>query len=102
MRLLRLTTQDKNAFFDATFNEDFIIPKDAKIALQNISIEADTNTITIDGQNNNITYQVSEAVGQTQVALDFGSYSGSNYQDLLRDIENKLNQNTGFDSITGK
>lgn len=101
MRLLRLTTQDKNALFDATFNEDFIIPKDAKIALQNISIEADTNTITIDGQNNNITYQVSEAVGQTQVALDFGSYSGSNYQDLLRDIENKLNQNTGYDSITG-
>lgn len=101
MRLLRLTTQDKNAIFDATFNEDFIIPKDAKIALQNISIEADKNTLTIDGQNNTITYQVSEAIGQTQIALDFGSYSGSNYQDLLTDIENKLNANTGFDSVSG-
>lgn len=101
MRLLRLTTQDSNAIFDATFNEDFIIPKDAKIALQNISIEADKNTLTIDGQNNTITYQVSEAVGQTQVSLDFDTYTGSNYQDLLADITNKLNANTGFNSVQG-
>lgn len=100
MRLLRLTTENANAIFDATFNEDFIIPKDAKIALQNISIEADKSTITIDGQNNTISYQVSEAVGQTQVGLEFGSYSGANYQDLLTDITNKLNKNTGFDEIT--
>tara|TARA_Y100000114_G_scaffold65989_1_gene60494 strand:+ start:332 stop:1798 length:1467 start_codon:yes stop_codon:yes gene_type:complete len=101
MRLLRLTTQNPEAIFDATFNEDFVIPKDAKIALQNISIEADKNTLTIDGANNVVSYQVSEAVGQTQVALDFGSFSGSNFQDLLTDLTNKLNQNTGFSEIQG-
>jgi len=98
MRLLRLTTQDPNAIFDATFNEDLVIPKDAKIALQNISIEADVNTLTIDAQNNTISYQVSELVGQTQVQLDFGTFTGSNYPDLLTDIENKLNKNTGYNS----
>jgi hypothetical protein len=96
MRLLRLTTQDSNALFDATFNENIVLPKNSKIALQNISIEADKNVLIVDASNNIITYQLTETIGETQVALDFNTYTGDNYQDLLTDIENKLNANTGY------
>ena len=98
MRLLRLTTENENAIFDATFNEDFIIPKDAKIALQNVSVEAKTDSIVIDSQNNTMTYQVSD-YGQTQIRLNYDTYSGVNATDLFNDIQNKLNANTGFDQL---
>lgn len=95
MRLLRLTTENQNAIFDATFNEDFVIPKDAKIALQNVSVEAKTDTITIDSQNQTLTYQIS-SYGETQVTLTNNVYTGVNASDLFKDIQNKLNLNTGF------
>ena len=98
MRLLRLTTENENAIFDATFNEDLIIPKDAKIALQNVSVEAKTDTITIDSQNNTLRYQVS-SYGETLVNLTNGTYTGSNATDLFTDITNRLNANTGFTSL---
>jgi len=95
MRLLRLTTENENAIFDATFNEDFVVPKDAKIALQNVSVEAKTDTITIDSQNSTIRYQVS-SYGETTVTLTNGVYTGSNATDLFDDIQDRLNANTGF------
>jgi len=95
MRLLRLTTENENAIFDATFNEDFVIPKGAKIALQNVSIEAKTDTLNIDSQNDTLSYQVSN-YGPTSVQLNPGVYDGSNATDLFNDIQDKLNANTGF------
>ena len=98
MRLLRLTTENENAIFDATFNEDFVVPKDAKIALQNVSVEAKTDTITIDSQNSTIRYQVS-SYGETTVTLTNGTYTGTNATDLFKDIQNRLNENTGFTDL---
>jgi hypothetical protein len=45
MKLIRLTTQDPNSIFDVNFSDQIIIPADSKIALQNLSIEAEDRTI---------------------------------------------------------
>lgn len=95
MRLIRLTTTDSQAIFNASFSDDILFKKDSSIALQNVSIEAQASTITLNGQNNSITYQNS-AKGNLQVNLNAGTYDDSNIDTLLTDVEDKLNGNTGF------
>jgi len=95
MKLLRLTTTDSNAIFDATFNENLVIPKGSQIALQNISIEGETQGLVLDLQNNQIYYTVSPA-GEQTIDLDQGTFDSTNINTLLTDINNKLNQSSGF------
>lgn len=100
MRLLRLTTSDPQAIFNAQFSDDILFKKDSSIALQNVSIEAQASTITLTGQNNSINYRNSNA-GNLSIDLTLGTYDGSNYTDLLEDIKNKLNESTGFSEAQG-
>lgn len=100
MRLLRLTTSDPQAIFNAQFSDDILFKKDSSIALQNVSIEAQASTITLTGQNNSINYRNSNA-GNLSIDLNLGTYDGSNYTDLLEDIKNKLNESTGFSEAQG-
>ena len=95
MRLIRLTTTDSQAIFNASFSDDILFKKNSSIALQNVSIEAQASTITLDGQNNTITYQNS-AKGSLQVDLNAGTYDDSNIDTLLTDVQDKLNASTGF------
>lgn len=96
MRLIRLTTDNPQAIFDNRFNADITIPKDAKIALQNISVESPNSIITITPDNNTLEYQVGNA-GTVQVTLPLGTYTGNNYQDLLDAITDNLNKSANFD-----
>jgi len=100
MRLLRLTTSDPQAIFNAQFSDDILFKKDSSIALQNVSIEAQASTITLTGQNNSINYRNSNA-GNLSIDLTLGTYDGSNYTDLISDIKNKLNESTGFTNAQG-
>jgi hypothetical protein len=100
MRLLRLTTSDPQAIFNAQFSDDILFKKDSSIALQNVSIEAQASTITLTGQNNSINYRNSNA-GNLSIDLNLGTYDGSNYTDLIDDIKNKLNESTGFTNAQG-
>ena len=100
MRLLRLTTSDPQAIFNAQFSDDILFKKDSSIALQNVSIESQASTITLTGQNNSISYRNSNA-GNITIDLNLGTYDGSNYTDLLDDIKNKLNISLGFTNAQG-
>ena len=95
MKLIRLTTTDNNAIFDNNFNADINIPVDGKIALQNVSVESPNTTVEITPDNNRITYQTSSTDSKS-ILLRLGKYSDDNYQVLLDDIQDKLNDNTGF------
>jgi hypothetical protein len=95
MRLLRLTTTDPTAIFDAEFNETLTLPKDSKIALQNVSVEAKTNVLVLDTQNNTIEYQNTPA-GTISVNLTTGTFTGNTLDTLLEDITDRLNESTVF------
>lgn len=103
MKLIRLTTTDENAHFDSLFNEDIIINENSQIALQSLSIEDEYREIEINGDNDNLFYNLrvggvnsvdrkvtlahtGNAVGQEE------TYNSNNYQILFNDIMLKLNQ----------
>ena len=47
MKLIRLTTENRDGIFDVDFNDQIILPPDSKIALQSCSVQADGGKITI-------------------------------------------------------
>ena len=102
MKLLRLTTQSENdtvgqstAIFNATLNDDLEIEENSMIALDNLSLENDMTALIISSQNNEITYQISTNFPKS-VQLNLGSFNKDNYETLLNDIANKLNENAGY------
>ena len=76
MKLLRLTTRERTAIFDAAYQGDLVIPPKSKIALQSVSINADPASLVIDGTNNQITYQLRDGLQRT-VTLPDGEYFAS-------------------------
>tara|TARA_R110002153_G_scaffold185499_1_gene338602 strand:+ start:15550 stop:17187 length:1638 start_codon:yes stop_codon:yes gene_type:complete len=103
MKLIRLTTTDENANFDSLFNEDIIINENSQIALQSLSIEDDYQEIEINGDNDNITFNL--RVGSVSsvdrkitlnhtgnIAGQEETYNSNNYQILFNDIMKKLNE----------
>lgn len=119
MKLVRLTTENSSAFFDATFNDGIEIKPDTKIALQSISAALGGGAIKITDANNGITYQIKNEVGtpgagnggERKITLLNKDYNSSNAQDLLKDIANQLNSDAywsppvgatpGFNKILG-
>jgi len=95
MKLIRLTTTNNRAIFDNNFNADITIPKNSKVALQNLSIESPNSILVINSTNNKIYYEISSA-GNTLIELPFGQFDKSNYETLFRNISHSLNNNTGF------
>lgn len=92
MRLIRLTTDDDNGNFDSQFSTDIEIKKDQKIALQSASFQEIENTLILDNTNNNIQFDYDfDNTKEVTIALTEGTFDGSNFQTLLNDITNKLN-----------
>jgi hypothetical protein len=92
MKLIRLTTTNTNAIFDVDFSDQILIPADSKIALQNLSIEAEDRSIEIDASNSQINFQIGTgSVYETSITLDSGTFDKTNYTALLTEITNKLN-----------
>ena len=98
MKLIRLTTTNNRAIFDNNFNADITIPKNSKVALQNLSIESPNSILVINSNNNKIYYEISSA-GNTLIQLPFGQFDKSNYETLFRNISHSFNNNTGFDGV---
>tara|TARA_Y100001972_G_C7658143_1_gene331607 strand:- start:1729 stop:3180 length:1452 start_codon:yes stop_codon:yes gene_type:complete len=99
MRLIRLVTEDPQAVFDNTFNEDLVVPENSKLALQSLSIETENNVIIIDDSNDEISYQSTTGFTKT-IFLDHATYTRGNFHDLFTDITNKLNETVGFTTGT--
>lgn len=76
MKLLRLTTRERTALFDAAYQGDLVIPPNSKIALQSVSINADPASLIVDGTNNQITYQLRDNL-QRVVTIPDGQYFAS-------------------------
>lgn len=96
MRLLRLTTRKDVAEFNATYNGDIVLQPNSKIAVQSASINTLPTTILIDTTNGRINYQIREDLGEQELFLTSRNYEAGQLEDLLKDMETKLNESVVF------
>lgn len=78
MRLLRLTTENENCFFENTFNSDLSIKPYSKVALSSFTTQLDNLNMVIDAQNNEISYTVDGDANAKNLTLPNGVYTSSN------------------------
>ena len=100
MRLLRLTTDNTNAFFDNNFNTDIQIEQGQQIALQSCSFSEQISILKVDGTNNQLDFKYSgnntlSIILEAKTGTEDGEpnvYDATNFNDLLKDITDKLNK----------
>jgi len=92
-KLVRLTTTNTNAQISNYFSSEIKLRKNARIALQNLSMEVKKNVIEIDNTNNSLNIQVVESLGPYTAFLSTNIiYNAQNYNDILKDLELALNR----------
>lgn len=88
--LVRLETQDPDAVFDGDLYQDLIIPPKSSIALQNLTILQDEQSIIIDNGNDEIEVEIYN--GEIlKASLTNKTYMLSNFKELLLDINRAIN-----------
>ena len=95
MKLIRLTTETNDGRFDNDFNDEIIIQPKSKIALQSLAIQSDISQLTIDGDNEEIEFEITAGDTRT-IGLDHATYNEHNNHDFLNDLQLKLNQGLLF------
>ena len=115
MKLVRLTNTTKeteNSFinrndtslFDCNFNDGIEIEANSKIALISVAGEIGSSDISIGEANNGLTYEIKTGYNKT-INLKNYTYNVGNSHLLLKDIQNKLNEDAnwqvGLDKILG-
>jgi hypothetical protein len=98
VKLIRLTSDDSSGIFDTTFKQDIIIKSGSQIALKSLSVGVDSKQITINGGNDDISYQLSTAGGIKNVKLTHDSYDNKTSDFLLNDMD--LRMNASLDTST--
>lgn len=101
MKLLRLTTDRIDGTFDGFLNQEIDIPVKSQIALQSAVFETQPETVTIDGSNDDISFQTANATGTQTIKLAHtdgqggnpSNYNESNSQVFFDDLTNKINAN---------
>jgi hypothetical protein len=94
VKMIRLTTQDPNGFYNNEFHSDIIIEPNSKIALHSLTAEIDTEAITIsEGVNDNIQFKMElQQTTFRSLHITPGTYNSSNYTTLFNDITLKMNR----------
>lgn len=92
MRLIRITTENNNCFFESVFNSDLIIKPQSKIALASFTTQLDNLNIVIDCQNNEISYTCDGPENIKTLTLPTGIYTASNVQDFWIEVTRIFNR----------
>jgi len=93
MKLLRLTSNQTQAFFDNTLNQDLILNPGTQIALQSLALQVDVNQLVIDASNNGMQFQFNNSTGEVhQVFFAPGTYTLLNYNELFINMTTALNR----------
>lgn len=88
--LLRLYSDDQNAVFNGIFNNPLILEPNSKLALVNLALQLDNEEISLTPSNNRITYSIQSGY-ETDIFLKEDIFNKSNIQELITEIQNKLN-----------
>lgn len=111
MKLIRLTSTEETASFDALFNEDVFIEPNSKVALAQLCLDSEANTIVIDASNDEITFNLFESrTGTVDRSITLNhtdgtagrpeDYNKNNFQQLINDMTFKINQQLEIDYST--
>jgi len=93
VKLIRLTTQDPNGYYNNEFHSELIIPANSKIALHSLTAEINTESITVDAQNDNILFKMQKSEDEFRsFHIENGFYNSSNFESLFNDITLKMNR----------
>lgn len=83
MRLLRLTTESNECVFEnSQFNSDLIIKPYSQIALSSFTTQLDNLNLTIDSQNNEISFTVNGDTNFKRLTLPNGVYTSATIADF--------------------
>jgi len=94
MRLVRVSTQDKDSRFDGLLNADLSVNEGASVALKTLVLEQQDSRIQITPANNQIQYD--HGATSYTATLTNGDYSSNDSNDLLVDISNQLNGTANY------
>lgn len=92
MRLVRITTENNNCFFESVFNSDLTIKPYSKVALMSFTTQLDNLNMVIDSQNNEISYTVEGEDNIKTLTLPNGVYTSSTVQDFWIEVTKLFNQ----------
>lgn len=101
-KLIRINTEDTNARFNETLSEDFIIEENSSIALQSATFTRNPDLFEVNPNNTNFTFRpdISELANDETDNLTIRNYTGrgdnvvydgTNYADLLANIQASIN-----------
>ena len=96
MKLLRLTSDDADGFFNCDYNDGIEIEPDSKVALQSVAANMAGGDLTISAANSRIDWQIKDGYAKTAYLKDF-VYNAANNNLLLEDIENTINNRQTFE-----
>jgi hypothetical protein len=83
MRLIRLTTESEECVFEnSQFNSDLIIKPYSQIALSSFTTQLDNLNLTIDSQNNEISFTVNGDANFKRLTLPNGVYTSATVNDF--------------------
>ena len=99
MKLLRLTTDNKQGIFDSSLDQELTIAPNSQIALGSASLELRDTPLVLTSANNKIKFQVTNANPHI-TRLDQATYNSSNSAEFFTDFQNKLNAGLGNISQT--
>lgn len=91
MKLLRLTTNDNNAVFNNTINEDIKIEPGSKIALKNFTCKINPSRFFIDSTNNKIRFSADGSNKIKEFRLTEGTLDINSYPQYLIELQDGIN-----------
>lgn len=101
VKLVRITTENPSAVFQSNLDAGISVSKDASIALQNLTFNAEFEVLQITADNNTVKYNLAEGINNTlEYELPSKSYSNANYRDFYKDYEAALNGCLSVDQPT--
>jgi hypothetical protein len=96
MRLLRLTTENEQCLFESEFNSNLIIKPYSQIALCSFTTQLDNSNLTIDSQNNEISFTVNGDQNYKRLTLPNGVYTVASIDNFWRTTTQLFNKSMNF------
>ena len=90
-KLIRLTTNDRNAIFDAQFDEEVLIAPQTEVALKSASIALTGAQEVLTPENDGCLVTIFHDAIQHDINVNPGSYNVNNIDNLFSDMTSKLN-----------
>ena len=91
MKLIRLSTDDSNSLFSASFNDIITIEPNSKICLSSLTSEESINNLIIDDTNDLVNIQLVGGFSK-QIKLEHSQYTTDDIGLFFADFSDKLNR----------